>query len=330
MPASCFDSATNTSYCYIYFEVSLYDSYAYLFNNPYFISLNSDIADLKDLQIKGIRIGINGKLSTEGQAYVNVDAKIDMGKYVAGDNPGSGQQLVDEEKGALGTIVPKLAGPDSDLMYLEFDLIGKGAADHTPAPSAPAPIVYSLDGVAAIDLGWRTFDEISQTYSALTKVPITASTGYTTDSQATPPTVSAVFSTLRTQLPAIEDFPAYLASHQTAATQLAVAYCSALMWNPSLRQQIFVSNNTPADFSSDWRNNLINPMLNAFYNPVASAPSATLIGDELEKLITSAGDTTRNAGICPGTSCNGDNTRILNAATAACAAALANAAITLQ
>ena len=334
MPASCYNAATDTSYCYVYFEVSQYDNYAYLFNKPYFISLNSDITDLHDLEIKGIRIGINGKLSSEGQAYISVDTRIDTAsKYTPGDAPGSGQLLVDENPithitGAMGTIVPKLSGADADLLYLEFDKISSNAGQ-APTEIAP-PFGYVLNGVAPIDLGWRTFDEISQTYSKLTKVPITASTGFSTNPQATPPTVAAVFNTVRSQLPAIEDFPAYLASHQTAATQLAIAYCSALMWDPSLRQQIFVSNNTPAAFSSDWRNNLINPMLDQFNNTLGSAPSTSLIGDELEKLITFTGNSTRRAGICPGASCNGNNTRILNAATAACAAGLANAVITLQ
>ena len=326
MPASCYDSATNTSYCYVYFEVSQYDNYAYLFNKPYFISLNSDISDLNGLVIKGMRIGINGKLSAIGQAYINVNTTINTSlNYMVGNAPGSGQILSD-----VGTVVPKLVGADADLMYLEFDRIGVNA-DQTPAP-AVSSFSYLLDGAPAIDLGWRTFDELSATFSQMTGVPVTASTGVNFPSTSTPVRVSDVFSSLRGQLPAVEDFPAYLASHQTAVSQLAIAYCSALMQNTSLRHAFFTANNDPTNFRADWQNNFVNPMVAKFMGGggLSSAPSNAQIGTELFNLITHAGDSTRHAGICAAGACTGNDARTLNAATAACAAGLANAALTLQ
>ncbi len=328
MPASCraFDANNNLiSYCFVYFEVSQYDNYAYLFNTPYFISLNSDISDLNGLVIKGIHIGINGKLSPVGQAYVNVNAKINTAlNYVPGDSPGSGQKLSD-----IGTVVPKLAGADADLLYLEFDQIGTNG-DQTPAPTVLS-FAYVLDGAAAIDLGWRTFDEIGESFSQMTGVPVTASTGLS-DSQGAV-TVKRVFDGVRAQLPAVEDFPAYLSSHQTSVTQLAIAYCAALM-NDATKRQSFFGSSTPSYLSGNSWNNLINPLTTTFLSGGGLYPSspslATQLHDELLQLLThSPGDTSRKPGLCASGTCSSDSA-ILNAATVTCAAALANAAITLQ
>jgi hypothetical protein len=323
MPASCrgTDTAGQTvSYCYIYFEISQYDNYAYLFNKPYFISLNNDISDLNGLEIKGIRIGLNGKLSPVGQAYVHVDSVIDTSKYTAGMAPGSGQLL-----SSIGTVVPKSSGADSDLLYLEFDKIGANA-DQTPAPTVLS-FAYTLDGIPAIDLGWRTFDAVSASFSQLTGVLVTDSTGFT-DAQGAV-TVARVFSSVRQQLPAVENFSAYLSSHQTGVTQLAIAYCSALMQNDS-RRQAFFTNATPTDFRNNLQGNLIDPLVNRFMGSPALLAShdTTVVKAELLELITNAGSAAHKPGLCPGGSCS--DPRTLQAGTAACAAALANAALILQ
>ncbi|MDB6063110.1 MAG: hypothetical protein JWM78_3213 [Verrucomicrobiaceae bacterium] len=322
MPASC--TAGGASNCFVYFEVSQYDNYAYLFNKPYFISLNSDISDLNGLTLKGIRIGVNGKLSAVGQSFIPVKTTVSTANYVPGIEPGSGVLLSD-----LGTVIPKLAGADADLFYLEFDQIGSSNADQTPAPIVLS-FAYVLDGSdTALGVGWRTFDDISAAFSQLTGVPLTASTGINFDNTSTPVTVGAMFNGLRSQLPAVEDYPAYLSSHQTSVTQLAIGYCSALMRNDTMRQSFF-TNPSPANFRSDWSANLINPLVNKFMSGggLASAPANAQISAELLNLITyPTTDATRKAGMC---SSGCDDAHTLNAATAACAAALANASITLQ
>lgn len=323
MPASCYNATTDTSYCYVYFEISQYDNYAYLFNKPYFISLNSDISDLTGLIIKGIHIGINGKLSPIGQAYVNVNTTINTALgYVAGNTPGSGQPLSD-----VGTVVPKLSGADADLLYLEFDQIGANG-DQTVVPT-PLTFAYNLDGVAAINLGWRTFDEINNSFSQMTTMPVTASTGISDTQGAV--TVQRVFAGVRSQLPAVEDFPAYLASHQTSVTQLAIAYCAALMNNDTQRNAFF-STAAVSDLQGNSWNNLVNPLVSKFLsgNTLYSPTVATKMHDELIEVLTHPALDTRKAGLCPGSTCNGNDTAIKNAATVTCAAALANAALTLQ
>lgn len=322
MPASCSGTGSGgnpVSYCYIYFEVSQYDNYSYLFTKPYFISLNPDASAVPyGLTIKGIHIGINGKLSDVGQAFVHVNATINNTDYAAGSEPQDGQLLA-----SVGTVVPKSSGADGDLFYLEFDQIGMNP-DQTAA-AVTLPFAYTLDGLPEIDLGWRTFDEINLTFSQLTGIGPN-----TTIANITPATtVADVFATVRQQLPAVEGFPAFLASHHTAVTQLAVAYCSALINSDAQRAVFFSGGSTPAYFRADWRTHLVDPLVDKFIGTggEASMPAASSVGDELYKLITYAGDSTRKAGICAGTC---DDTRTLDAARVVCTAALSNAAVTLQ
>jgi hypothetical protein len=333
MPVSC--TAEGKNNCFVYFEVSQYDNYAYLFNKPYFISLNDEIGDLNGLTIKGIRIGINGKLATVGQSYIPLKATINTTtSYASGTEAGSGQKLSD-----LGTVIASSAGIDGDLFYLEFDQIG-GNGDQTPH-SIPLDFAYALDGTSAIDLGWRTFDEINASFSQLTgNIPPSASflsvgTPAIGNTPAVLPalvTVGEVINSVRSQLPAVEDYQAFVASHQTAVTQLAIAYCSALMKDDTRRGAFLEHPAAPSDFrtGSGWSTNLINPMVDKFMGgvDVASAATRAQIESELLKLITyPATDAIRKVGMCP-SGCSDAQT--LNAATAACAAALANASITQQ
>ncbi len=331
MPASCYNAATDTSYCFVYFEISQYDNYAYLFNNPYFISLNSDVSDLNNLNIKGIRIGMNGSQATVGQAYINVDTTINASSnlYVPGNEPGSGQRLTDAGGAQVGTVIPKLAGADVDLLYLEFDRISSNT-DRTPTPVVLS-FAYSLNGVSAIDLGWRTFDEINASFAQLTTIDDPNSpTGVPSVS------VGTVFNSIRAQLPAVEDFPAYLASHQTSVTKLAIAYCAALM-NDSTKRNAFFGTAAPGDLAGNGWDNLVNPLVNRFvgstslyHYPAAAYSITTSMHDELIALLDHpSADTSRKPGLCVNGAC-GTDPAILNAATVTCAAALANAAITMQ
>src|SRR5690606_1321555 len=57
---------------YVAFEVSQFDSYSYLFNAPFFISLDgSAVPD--GIPLRGMRIGVNGKEAVVGQAYTGLD-----------------------------------------------------------------------------------------------------------------------------------------------------------------------------------------------------------------------------------------------------------------
>jgi hypothetical protein len=157
-------------------------------------------------------------------------------------------------------------------------------------------------------------------------VPVTATTGVSNG--GVPVTVADVFAGVRQQLPAVADFSAYLSSHQSGVSQLAIAYCSALMQNTGLRQGFF-TNSSPADFRNNWQANLIDPMVNRFMGSAAllASHNTAVVRTELLNLLTYPGDVSRRAGLCAA-GCN--DAQVLSAATATCAAALANATLTLQ
>ena len=64
------------------FEVSQFDSYSYLFDKPVFINLDPNWVPVA-FDIKGLRIGINGKEAVAGQAFANMDLSIDNNLYSA-------------------------------------------------------------------------------------------------------------------------------------------------------------------------------------------------------------------------------------------------------
>jgi hypothetical protein len=100
---------------------------------------------------------------------------------------------------------------------------------------------------------------------------------------------------IRRQLPSVEDFQAFMSSHHMAATQLAAAYCDALVQDVSLRQAIFPAtfdfNAAVANPAIDWRNNIVIPLVDRALNTgLVSDSYRTRIIDELELLITDSRD----------------------------------------
>jgi hypothetical protein len=191
---------------YIMFEVSQYDDYSYLFSKPTFINLNPDWTPVA-IDIKGLRIGINGKEALAGQAYANMDVTID-GSY----DPQFGQEL-----SSLGTIIALEKGAAGDEFFLTFERIGTENRTYSEAtPTVPADPV---DPAAAVesDIGVRTFEEINATIAAITGIPVTNSK------------VKSVYTSYLQQLPTVEAIDAFLPSHQMAIAQLAMTSCSELV-----------------------------------------------------------------------------------------------------
>jgi len=192
---------------YILIEVSQFDNYGYLFNTPIFISLDPT-ASPDNIPIAGMRIGINGKEAVVGQAYRNLDTVISSTSY----DSATGQTLSD-----LGTVIALEKGSDSDEFFLTFEVLGNNTnIKLEPAPLIPAP---PADLPETSDIGLRMFDEINATMSAVTGVDTTQAG------------VEAVFSTVRQQLPTVENIEGFLSAHQMAVSQLAIEYCSALVDN---------------------------------------------------------------------------------------------------
>jgi Concanavalin A-like lectin/glucanases superfamily len=190
---------------YVMFEVSRYDSYSYLFNKPVFISLDS-AARPTNIPVQGIRIGINGREASVGQAYANVNTAVTSTNYV----PGSGQRLSD-----VGTIIALEKGPDSDQFFLTFERIGTNVNARTePTPAQPDP---PPPAAPSSDIGIRVFSEINASLSDITGVPTTTTA------------VRNTYAQVEQQLPVVPAIEGFLASHQMGIAQLAIQYCDSLV-----------------------------------------------------------------------------------------------------
>jgi hypothetical protein len=301
---------TNVPESYVVFQAAVFDSYAYLFNDPFFISLDGT-AQPDGIDLQGLRIGINGQESVVGQAYANLDTTISSLIY----DPATGQPLAD-----IGAVLPLELGPDSDEFFLTFDLLA-GNSFSRPAPVTP-PAPSPQDLAPASDIGVRTFDEINATLSEVTGVSMAD------------PDVENTYNTIKQSLPTVETIEAFLSSHQVAIAQLAIEYCNALIDDSGLRSQIFpgfpfgspVSTAYPA--SQDL---LLDPLLDRLngtvINDIGTQPDRTAAKVELSQLINGIPSDPIRPGLAFG---GGDATRTQIIAKAVCSAYVGSAAMLVQ
>ncbi len=292
----------NVPQSYVMFEVSLFDSYSYLFDKPTFISLDSS-ATPDGIPIQGIRLGINGHEASVGQAYANLDTTVTSSQYSAG----SGQLL-----SRLGTTIGVEKGVDSDQFFLTFNRIGSNTHVSTePAPPTPAT---PADLPASPTIGVRTFDEINATMSSLTGVPTSQSD------------VTTTFTNIKQQLPASPNIMGFLSSQQVAISQLAIEYCNALVDDTSLRASYFPGFDFTAAagtaFDSTAKRDLVlDPLLDKMMGTsLSTQPNRSSVKTELNNLID-------GLTACGG-SCAAGRTDTVVKAT--CSALLGTAATTLQ
>jgi len=198
---------------YIVFEVSQYDSYSYLFSEPFFINLDPNVTP-NNIPVQGMRIGVNGREATVGQAWTNLNAVLDAGSY----DPATGQVL-----STRGTIIALEDGPATDEFFLTFEQLGAQTnvfTENSPLtpPDLPTPPAVS-------EIGVRTFDEINASMAELTGVD--------------PTLVQSSFQTLRQQLPPVENLDGFVSANQMAIAQLSIEYCSAMVDDVALRSTFF-------------------------------------------------------------------------------------------
>jgi hypothetical protein len=302
---------TNVPQSYVVFEAAQYDSYAYLFRQPFFISLDGSAAP-DGIDLEGLRVGLNGAEAPVGQSFAKLDTAITSALYTAE----AGQLLAN-----LGGVLPLEKGPNDDEFFLTFDRLGANSFNR-PAPSIPpAPVPQDLP--PASDIGVRTFDEISATMSTLTGV-----------SQLNAG-VRATFDTLRQSLPAVESIEAVLASHQVAIAQLAIEYCNVLINDDGLRAAMFgVSFNfdaTPQTAFPASQNALFDPLLDRMLGAVqlSTQPDRAQVIAELDQMINgrTPDDPSR-----PGLRNSGANdaARTRTIAKSVCSAVLGSAAMLVQ
>ena len=298
---------------YVVFEASQFDSYAYLFKNPFFISLDS-AAQPNGIALRGLRIGINGAEAHVGQAYANVDTTLSSASY----DPVTGEPIAD-----LGTVLPLEKGPDSDEFFLTFDELGANTFSR-PAPVTPsAPTPQDLP--PASDIGVRTFDEISASMSVMTGVSELDSS------------VQSTFANVRESLPAVETIEAFLASHQVAIAQLAIEYCNAMINDTQLRANAFPSFDFNGSVASAWpspgavEDAFVEPMLDRVLGTVGSSigtqPDRAAVKTEIEQLVHGIPGDSSRPGLAAG---GGTASRTQTIAKSVCAAVVGSGAMLVQ
>ena len=294
---------------YILIEVSQFDNYSYLFNQPVFISLDPAFTP-NNIPVAGMRIGINGKEATVGQAYQNLDTVITPAFYASG----TGQRLSD-----LGTIIALEKGQDQDEFFLTFEILGNSS--HIVLEPEPLQPAAPADLPPSADIGLRTFDEIDATMAALTDVA---------RSQVD---VANVFSMVRQQLPTVENIEGFLSAHQMAISQLAIEYCNALLENKGRTSRAnyfpgfdFSATADNAFNSATQRDLIIVPLTQRTMNTgLGTQPDPADVATELDNLI----QILTNCAFGPGATC-ASSVRTLEVVKASCAATLGSAAMLLQ
>ena len=302
---------------YVVFEVEPFDSYSYLFSNPFFYILDPNkTADseppvpLQEIPLAGMRIGVNGREASIGQAFMNINVNISSANYIAGE----GLQLSN-----IGALIPVEQGKENDEFFLSFDALGARVYDR---PAEVAPVLAApedtTEELRSSDIGIKTFAEINASLSQMTGVATTL------------PAVKETYEKVTQQLPVDENIEGFLPAHHMGITQLAVAYCSALVANTQLRTQLFgdfnFASEPAAAFSAAGRDLIVDGLARALVietpegGAVDSGPSRPQMAAQLNRLIdqmTSCGN-----------SCPADTTN--TTVTAVCAAALGSAAMLVQ
>jgi hypothetical protein len=294
---------------YVMFEVSQFDNYSYMFRDPRFISLDESVTP-GSIPLEGMRIGINGKEASMGQAYAKLATTLNDTEYTP-----NGQTL-----SRIGTTIPLEKGSDNDQFFLTFERLGSNENVYTE-PAIPLP-AEPANSDPSSRVGLRTFEEINASMSALTGIPRTNSA------------VEATYSVIRQQLPSVETINGFLSSHQVAVSQLAIEYCSEMVDDSSARSSFFpdfdfsaYANDVP---DATWQADVVNPIINNFLGQnITTQPAAADVRSELMMLLTNTTDSDRPTGLARcGTSCASDRTYIVT--KAACASVLGSAALLLQ
>lgn len=313
-----------TADAFIIFEVSQFDNYAYLFNKPYFLSLDPNVVP-ETFPVEGMRLGINGKLAATGQAFATLSETVEAASY----DSTTGQQL-----SSFGTIIPLEEGPDLDQFFLSFDRL----ADHTEVfvEATPPDPVFGGTGEENPALAVRNFAEIHHSFAQITGVAPNQSS------------VAATYDTVIQQLPSNEAMAGFLSSHQMGVAQLAISYCDVLVETKSLRDALGISldevddpnvDDANAKSVGDWDIDFIDPIITAAFNsnlteqPLAADTKAIVHhllftdADGIAEIDAVNNPDPHGLSRCGGGCADGQTA---NAAKAACAAILGSAGVTFH
>jgi hypothetical protein len=211
---------------YVAFQVSQYDSYGYLFDEPFFVILDQQVAP-GAIPIAGLRIGANGREFAVGQAYRNLDVTIEDANYAA-----EGRQIMS----TLGTVVPLEKGPTLDEFFLTFEVLG--AATHPVVEPSPIPSPAPPDLPRDDPVGVRDFAEVHATMAKLTGIP------------ASDPDVIDTYNAVRQAMPVQTRLGGFISSQQMGITQLAIEYCNVLVSDGTRRRAFWPDFNWTAPLAT--------------------------------------------------------------------------------
>lgn len=330
------------SYCFIVMEVAQFDNYSFLFNSPKFISLNDSAATPAGIRIKGMRIGINGREVSNGQAYAGLDVCVNgtcaptNAAYVTG----TGAQL-----STIGTIVALQNGPNPaigsglspDQLFLTFEQLGNAVPSKSYVenfPTTPDLIVPA----SVSDVMLHTFEQINASLATMTDVARTnTAINRNSDIDGGNADTNGTYTKVVQGMPSAPEVTGFVPAQQMSITQLAISYCNELVdgngttapgtFFPSIT---FSATQPTLAFASDAERDLvIDPLLARLINKDASAADLTNMPDPatvktvLRNLMDQLNDTDCNASACT-------VTRAKTIIKSTCAAAMASAPMLLQ
>lgn len=259
----------NVPQSYIVFTVSQFDSYSYLFAEPFLVSLDAN-ASFSDIPLAGMRLGINGREVEVGQAFANIDTLLTENSQTLSPQGA----VIGLEKGSVG-----------DEFFLTFERLG--AESNVIVTPSPTVLPVQLDGSLSSDIGVRTFEEIDATMAKITGIE-----------KANQQAVMQTYQTVRQALPSIDSIEAFLSSHQMAVTQLAISYCDALV---ETNAGFFLPVDINAAVSVADRPTVITQLSNAVIGTgLASQPSTVDVNTELDELFDK---------LCPAGDCSVGQTK---------------------
>lgn len=290
----------NLADTYIVFEVSQFDNYSYLFNSPSIVNLANQTLP-QTIPIKGIKIGLNGKESTLGQAYKNIDVSFNSSESLS--NP----VIIS----SLGTIIGIEKGAEIDEFFLSFETLGE--FNNITLPGEVVTFIESPSTTETSDIGMRNFAEINASMSALTQVPAQTNKVFDT------------YQLVQRQLPSIDNIETFISAQQMGITQLAIAYCDSAIEDDDITNDWFplVDFEQPPNIAYSLANqaNFIEPLINKLIPlTISSQPDKALVTSEIENLITRLSS-------CSG-SCESGRSKTI--AKASCTAILASAVTLIQ
>lgn len=287
---------------YIVFQVEQFDDYSYLFSQPYFFSFTQTPST--NIEIEGIRIGVNGREAAVGQVFAHLRAIVNANDYKT-------EGMVLSE---LGAVIELEKGAEQDQFFLSFDRIGSRAKARIPEPVAMLPQPADLEPQPRI--GVRLFAEINASLAVLTRIPVTE------------PGVAATYRAVEQQMPSSENAKGFLVAQQMGITQLAVKYCNTLASDVSRRQAYFPD--FANRFDANGRDAVINPLLQALLAREIGGAGVQLADQPFEDDSRMRLDELIDVMTAP---CSNDvcsETVTSNTITAVCAAALGSAVMLIH